>query len=214
MKLTSKLTICSAILSLSMIAPASYGAVINQTYSGSYPGTINGTLLSPDTALEEAFTVTAPNSTFTAYTTSYATGGFQPNLTLYGSDGITATNGTQWATPPTGAKADPSTGQMLDGYLMTPGLQPGTYTMVLSEFDLTQSATAGSLADGFVSTGHAGFTDVDGNVRNGNYSVNVNLTSASTGMTATPEPATFWLMSPFLLIGFGMLARKHLSVQN
>ncbi len=27
----------------------------------------------------------------------------------------------------------------------------------------------------------AGFTDVDGNVRNGNYSVNVNLTSASTG---------------------------------
>ncbi|MDQ2840516.1 MAG: DVUA0089 family protein, partial [Acidobacteriota bacterium] len=200
------------ILSLSMIAPASYGAVINQTYSGSYPGTINGTLQNPDTAIEEAFTVTAPNSTFTAYTTSYAKGGFQPNLTLYGSNGITVTNGTQWAQPPAGAMADPTTGQTLDGYLMTPGLQAGTYTMVLSEFDLTQSATAGSLADGFVSTGHAGFTDVDGNVRNGSYSVNVNLTSAR--MTATPEPATFWLMSPFLLIGFGMLARKHLSVQK
>ena len=213
MRLTPKLSMCAAILSFSVLAPLSQAAVISQTYSGSYPGTISGTLPSPDTALEEAFTVTAL-SDFTASTTSYATGGFQPNLTLYWPTGVTAQGGTQGAQPPPGATADPSNGLTLDGYLMVPNLSPGTYTLVLGEYDLTQSDMATSLADGFqLANGpHTGFTDINGDTRTGDYSVTLNLTPVSA--TATPEPATFWLMSPFLLIGFGMLARKHMSAQK
>jgi len=89
-----------AILTFGMLVPNAKAGVINQTFSGSFPGTISGTLPSSDTALEEAIAITAP-SDLTAYTTSYAAGGFQPNITLFNPAGIAIAN--QSPQPPMGA---------------------------------------------------------------------------------------------------------------
>ncbi len=91
------------------------------------------------TALEETLNLTAA-SALTAFTTSYAAGGFQPNLTLYtGAGSYIASQGAQ---PPPGALADSTTGQTLDGWLTAQDLAPGTYILPLTHWNLSQSATS------------------------------------------------------------------------
>ena len=55
------------------------GPIVNQTFSGLFPETIAGTPPNRGTALEEAFTL-ASITNLTITTTSYAKGGFEPNL--------------------------------------------------------------------------------------------------------------------------------------
>jgi hypothetical protein len=202
MGLSANFALSALALTISVFVPQGNAeTIINQTYTGSFPAVITGTLPNQDSVLEESFTVTTTGD-LTALTTSYATGGFQPNITLYNSSGIAIAN--QWATPPAGAKADPATGLTLDSYLSATSLAAGTYTLTLTDWALNQSATATNLSDGFKSNFGNGvtFVDVQGNTRTGAYALNLNLS------TTTPEPATVLLLAPVMFVGW--LFRKHL----
>lgn len=180
-----------------------HASVINQTYSGSFPATISGTLPNQGTALEEMFTLTS-TSDLTISTNSYATGGFEPNLTLF--DGSGNYLASQMPSSPV-ATADPTTGAALDGYLTADNLMPGTYTVALTDFLLNQSITATNLSDGFTQNYGDGinFIDEDGNTRTGNYSMTIDVAS----MAQAPEPATYWMMGP-ILIAFAFIFRRKI----
>ncbi len=173
-----------ALGAFSTVSQAASATVINQTYSGSFPATINGTLPNQNTVLEEAFSLTSTSNVM-AYTTSYATGGFQPNLTLYGPNGVEIASAAPGGP---GATSSPA----LDVVLSEMGLGAGTYTWALSDWNVGQSLSATSLADGFTANNGNGttFIDVDGNTRTGNYALDLSVTSsASTGPgTGTANP--------------------------
>jgi hypothetical protein len=202
--------ILSTALCLGVFASSTFAAtIVNQTYSGSFPATISGTLGNQATVLEEAFTVSS-TSDLIASTTSYATGGFEPNMVLYNPDGtfnsITVTPGTSPA-----AKTD-STGNSFDAYISAMGLTPGTYTLALMDWQVGQSITATNLSDGFTYNSGNGVSFVDEmqNVRTGNYTLSIALTPL-TGPTAAPEPATLLLSAP-LLLAVVFFARKRRSL--
>lgn len=203
--LTCKLSLLAGALTLGMFVPNSQAAVINQTYSGSFPANISGTLPDQGTALEEMFTLTSA-STLTISTSSYATGGFEPNLTLYNSAGKYIITGITAGSSPI-ATADPTTKLKFDGYL-TANVAAGTYTVALTDFLLNQSLTATNLSDGFTVNYGSGTTFVDemGNPRTGAYALRI----AAVGPSAVPEPGTLWLAAPFLA-GLALRARKRLS---
>ena len=181
---------------------ALHASVVNQTYSGSFPATISGTLPNQGTALEEMFTLTS-TSDLTISTNSYASGGFQPNLTLF--DGSGNYVASQLPSSPV-ATVDTTTGLALDGYLTADNLMPGTYTVALTDFLLNQSITATNLSDGFTANYGDGinFIDEAGNTRNGNYSMTIDVAS----MAQAPEPAMSWMMGPILIAFAFMLKRK------
>jgi hypothetical protein len=155
---------------------------------------------------------------YTFYTTSYATGGFVPYLTLFstsgansgmplgfdGADGMCSGSMT----------ADATTGMCDDAFLQET-LSPGTYTLDLTEFP---NVANGNLSDGFLFAGDATATgDVCG-VSGGMFlqadvapcvqrtdAYSLTITSAS----PTPEPSTFLLGLPvaaFILLS----ARRRL----
>lgn len=197
-----------AVLALSVFAmPFAMQAstVETQTYSGSFPATITGTLPNQGTALEE--TITLPSATtLTLFTNSYATGGFEPNVTLYNSTGNYVASSSTPGTSPM-ATTNSSTGLALDAYL-TDSVAAGQYTIALTDWELNQSITATNLSDGFTSNYGDGihFIDEAGNTLNGNYSLSIDTTSAT---TATPEPATLTFIAP-LLIAAGLFGRKRI----
>ena len=208
MRAIPRLTLTVSALVLVLMPVTAGAAIINQTYSGSYPGTVSGTLTNEGSALELALTLPSAG-TLTAYTTSYATNGFEPNLTLYNSAGMFVAS--QGATPPPGAAADPTTRATLDGYLSASGLLAGHYTLTLTDWELGQSITATNLSDGFTQNIGNGttFIDVNGNTRTGNYVLDLAFTAAA---TATPEPSTWLLMAPLLVSG--LLLRRKRTLEN
>jgi hypothetical protein len=165
------------------------GPIINQTFSGSFPGSITGNLPSQDTALLEMFTLPS-TSDVTVTTTSYAGGGFEPNLLLYNSMGNFINAGIPFGKP------DPNTGIVGDMRLSAPALPAGMYTLAVTDFLLNQSLTATNLSDGFAVNFGSGttFMDSNGNPRSGNFA----LTISPAGGGEVPEPATLWLVAPFL----------------
>lgn len=172
--------------------------VISQTYTGSLPATISGTLPNQDSVLEETFTLPSAGGV-TAYTTSYATGGFEPNLTLFNATGnYVASSGVPGSAPMT-----PSD---LDVTLSATNLSSGTYILTLTDFLLSQSPTATNLSDGFtVNLGSGtGFVDALGNTRTGAYS----LVIESSATSSTPEPASLWFVGLALLTLAPVLRRK------
>lgn len=191
-----------AFMALTLCAlPVTLGAasLSTQTYSGTFPATVSGTLQNQGTALEEIVTLPS-TSNLTVYTTSYATGGFEPNISLFNSTGTFVAGGVTAGTSPI-ATADMTSGLALDGYLTADDLAAGTYTIALTDFLLNQSPTATNLSDGFMSNYGDGvnFIDEQGNTRNGNYTLNIDA-------MPTPEPLTFWMICP-ALIGIGLIAR-------
>lgn len=209
MRLTARLALSALAFTFGIFTPAANAAtVVSQTYSGSFPASISGTLANQDTVLEESFSL-ASGSNFTAFTTSYATGGFQPNLTLFNSSGIAVAN--QSATPPPGAAADPITGMIEDGYLSAADLAGGMYTLTLTDWELQQDPTAANLSDGFTfNLGNgSSFVDVGGNTRTGAYALTVDATGAT---TATPEPATLGLFG-FALAAVWFVRRRSQSLR-
>ncbi len=204
MKLLPQLRFAATVLTACAIGQVGYGAtIINQTYAGSLPATISGTLPNQNTALEEGFMLSS-GGTLTVYSTSYATGGFQPNLTLFDSAGnYVASNVTPGTSPM--AKTDPASGMALDGYFMQSGLAAGQYTLAVTDWQLNQAITATNLSDGFAANYGNGtvFMDQGGNIRTGAYSVDLSTASA-----ATPEPATWGLMA-FAFAGLGFTMRKR-----
>jgi hypothetical protein len=181
-----------------------YAATINQTYSGQFPGSVTGTLPDQSSVLQLSLSFTSGGS-FTASTTSYGTGGFQPNLTLFNPAGVAIAN--QSATPPSTAVADPGSGLRLDGTLTASSLTAGTYTLTLTDWALGQSPSARSLADGFTFNLGNGtsFTDVAGSTRTGNYTINV---AFAQGASAVPEPAP-WILTIISLPAIAVMVRRR-----
>jgi hypothetical protein len=182
---------------------------------GSLSGSVTdaGTLSNQGEVLEAAFSITAA-SNLTIYTNSYGggmnangttatAGGFMPSLVLYKSAG-TYVAGETFPSPI--GKIDPVTGLNGDAYLSSMNLSAGAYILTLSDFLVQQPVTATNLSDGFINYGSGTvFTDVQGNPRTGNYSLNL---SATTLTPSVPEPATFWLMVP-AISGLAVLIRKR-----
>lgn len=169
---------------------------VNETFSGSFPTMLSGTLANQNTVLLERLTLPA-NSNFSANSTSYATTalmGFSPNLILFSPSGLGIA-----ASIPSG-DVDAGTGLIGDARVTASNLPAGVYTLAVSDFLLNQSITATNLSDGFTSNFGSGtdFIDSNGNPRTGNYSVNVNV-------SAVPEPATFVLA----LCGFAFLPMRR-----
>src|SRR5262249_46296973 len=97
------------------------GATIDmQTYSGPLTATISGNLTNQGTALEEGFDLPM-NGNLTIFSTSYASGGFSPNLMLFDSNGNFVA-----ASSPAGF-ADPKTGLVGDASFTANNLQAGMY---------------------------------------------------------------------------------------
>lgn len=172
----------------------------------SAPVTTSGTLPNEGVALEATFSLSSATQ-LTIFTTSYGggtnangslatRGGFMPSLVLYSGAGNFVAGET--FPSPTGVR-DASTGLVGDSYIRTSTLTAGTYIVALSDYLVQQAPTATNLSDGFIDYGSGTtFSDVQGNVRTGNYTLNISGASS----TATPEPATLALIGP----AFGGLA--------
>ncbi len=194
------LSVSAAVLILGLFASNTQAADIVQTFNGSFPATITGTLPNQGTDLQEKFTLATP-SNLTVTTTSYATGGFETNLELFNSVGKFISAGI-----PFGAVA--STGIVGDQRLTASNLPAGMYTLTLTDFLLNQSFTATNLSNGFTDNSGNGttFVDSNGNTRTGNFAFTIN----AAGTAAVPEPGTAWLAAPFLAV-LAMRARRRLS---
>jgi hypothetical protein len=130
---------------------------------------------------------------------SVPAGGFAPILSLFGpSDELLADNAGGIAPAGCGPRTvDGSTGFCLDAFLAPPLLGPGTYRLVLTQYD--NLAIGPTYGDGFLRAGEGNFTgptllgipgsfiDPGLNQRTSAYSVSINLPAAE---TAVPEPVT------------------------
>lgn len=206
MKFHSKLTCSLGVLAFGVLGSTQLQA--DSVYTG--------TLTDPATVVQENFSLSSPGDV-SVFTTSYgggtnldgttaSAGGFQPNITLYTSSGNYVDS--QAVSDPM-AKADSTTGLALDAYLSESSLAAGSYIVTLTNFWTQQPPTATNLSDGFVNYGGSSFADVQGNTRSGFYALNIS-TPSSGPVSATPEPATFWLVLPGLA-GAAFLMRKRLA---
>ncbi len=209
MNLSPERALILAVCVVGLTASHTPAAVISQTYIGSFPANIVGSLPDQSSVLEEAITLSSITN-LTAFTTSYASGGFQPNLFLFNPAGvaIAASSGQK----PPNAAADPVPGTALDAYLFTSSLIPGTYTLALTDFNLNQAATATNLTDGFTTNygNGATFVDVNGVTRSGNYALTIDAAATA----ATPEPSTAFLISLGLLTAFLPIMRWRSSTSD
>lgn len=199
-----KLHLAALALTVCALPPAiSAASVITQTYTGSFPATISGTLPNEGTALEEAITLPTAGS-LTAFTTSFLTGGFEPNLTLFNAAG----NYVAASLPQGSAPLAP---EDFDAYLNVSGLMAGQYTLALTDWELGQSLTATNLSDGFTFNLGDGVNFVNPTAigpayLSGNYSLTVDVSQ-------TPEPGTILLVAP-LLLAAGLVGRKKVLSAN
>jgi hypothetical protein len=203
----NKLKLCALAL-LGGVAAASQVKAVTVTTADwgllSGPFTDSGTLTNQGTVLEATFTLNTA-STLTIYTDSYGggknadgstalPGGFMPSLVLYDGGGNFVAGQTF---PSPIGNTDPTTGLNGDSYIKTSTLAMGSYTLALSDFLVQQPPTATNLSDGFTNLGSGTtFSDVQGNPRNGNYTVNI---TGAGSAPAVPEPATLLLMLPAAL---------------
>ena len=197
-------------LLLGSAAPGTLRAVtITTSNLGALTGplTTSGTLANQGVALEATFSLGSA-AQLTIFTTSYggganangttaAKGGFMPSLVLYNGAGNYVTG--QVFPSPIGS-TDSTTGLVGDSYIRTSTLSAGTYIVALSDFLVQQSPTATNLSDGFIDYGSGTtFSDVQGNLRTGNYTLNI---TGPGNAAAAPEPGTLALIGP----AFGGLA--------
>lgn len=151
--------------------------------------TVTGTFSGDDSVFSDPFTTTS-TQLYTFTTTSAASGGFLPVLTLFNST--------------TGKPVDFSNSGFGDVFL-SDTLASGSYVLDLTEFP---NEAAGNLADGFLFAGDPTATgDACGGALSGKSFINaqtcssatplgnnysLNITSAA--VATTPEPSSFLLM--------------------
>ncbi|MBV9761875.1 MAG: DVUA0089 family protein [Acidobacteriaceae bacterium] len=191
---------------------------ISQTYSGALASETGS-----GSVILESFTLTSA-SNVTIYTTSYggganldgttaASGGFQPNITLYNSTGFVVANQSPSFSPL--ANTDSSTGLKLDGYLQDTDASAGTYYVTLTDWQNQMSVTSTGLSLSeaaslqFTGPGGTSFQDVDGNNRSGSYALNIS--AMPVGSSSVPEPATFSLVIPALAAAALFLRKRRNS---
>lgn len=180
------------------------------------------------------------NSVFTAFTTSFATGGFAPDLTLFADDGTfgdptglyIASGAEGIAGQPGNAGCGPTqaidsaTGACDDSFLQT-ALAPGNYLLVLTE-DFNPSDGLGSTFDyGNAFAPYAPFyfngsgyspsqVDFNGGFNwEGNpefqRTENYTLEADLAPAASTPEPGSLLLLFTGLVAGGFLCRRKHSS---
>ena len=193
-----------AALVLGLAFTSSMYADSSTTYSGSFSNDNDVALFSIIASGTQEFTFT---------TTSYATGGFVPYLTLFSSSGAPLGFAGASGMCSGSMTADSSTG-MCDDASLSQLLSKGTYTLALTEFPNTAT---GNLSDGFlfasdpnatgtlcgVSGGKFLQTDTGTCVqRSSNYSLSVDSTSP------VPEPSTLLLvLTPIAFLAAGSIRR-------
>lgn len=198
-------TVCTAALLLLSFAIGRNANASSTTYSG--------TFAADNSVFQLPFTVTGTeNYTFT--TTSYASGGFVPVLTLFsstgtpigfdGADGMC--NGSETPNSSTG---------ICDDAFLEETLTSGTYTLDLTEFP---NVAIGDLSDGFLFASDPTATgDVCG-VSGGMFleadlATCVQRTDAyslTVTATPTPEPPTFLLFLPVAAV-LALVSRRSLA---
>jgi hypothetical protein len=175
--------------------------------AGTY--TFTGNFGADDDRSDFIFALSVP-TTVNLYTTSYASGGFAPVLSLFDSSDVTLGYDAGGIAPGgCGSRVIAATGFCLDAYL-TAILSPGSYRVVLTEYDNLPSGA--NLSDGFARDGQGNFTafppigdaflDPGFNPRSSRYSVSIGDVDSA---TQTPEPGTV------LTLGSGLLAGALLS---
>ena len=167
----------------SLVPCAALAALGFVSFSRAYADTTPfvGNFSADNSVFTDQFTTTS-TQVFNIFTTSYATGGFVPVLTLFGGNGNIIDN------------SGPGTG---DASLMDT-LAAGSYTLDLTEFP---NVAIGNLSDGFLladsptatgdNCGVTGGTFLDPITcaqRSNNYALTV-----SSSASVTPEPST-WLL--------------------
>jgi len=137
-------------------------------------------------------------------------GGFDPLLTLYDADGNQIGSFEDSAAAGGGClgSINPGPNGCLDAYFDT-SLNPGTYTLALSQFTTTPN---GSLADGFTydpSICAGSFCDSFDNITGltGNWALDI--VGADSAAADAPEPRTFFL----LLAMFAALPRTRRTLR-
>lgn len=204
-------TLSTGTLKAVTISTANLGALAG-------PFTTSGTLANEGVALQATFSLSSA-AQLTIFTNSYgggtnangtatSPGGFMPSLVLYNGTGNYVAG--QTFPSPIGA-TDPTTRLVGDSYIRTSTLGAGTYIVALSDYLVQQAPTATNLSDGFIDYGSGTtFSDVQGNPRTGNYTLNI--TGAGSSPTAVPEPGTLALFGP-ALGGLALLMYRHRNVQ-
>ena len=164
--------------------------------------TFSGTLAPTGVALYSLNVATSPFTLVTLSTTSYASGGFDPVLSLFrGTDGLLldANDDVNALVPLSVVPADPITGERFDSYFEF-DLEPGSYTLALT---YSPNYAAGpNLSNGFAPTGP--FDSSAG--RTGSFTVGIQNV---TGAAVVPEPGTVALLAAGALPLAGRLRRRH-----
>jgi hypothetical protein len=174
---------------------------LGATRASASPITYTGTFTNDSDSFVLPFSSTA-NQSFTFTTTSFATGGFVPVLTLFNASG---------GVPITFAETDNS------DVTISQMLGPGSYLLYLTQDPNVFTST---LANGTLFAGQSNFTGdqcggggpflnvFDGcSQRTGSYALTANVTAA-----ATPEPASWLLLFPPVALAFAM--RRKLIAEN
>jgi len=185
------------------------GALVALVLSTATPAAItyHGTFAADDDMFTASFSLAAPAS-IAVDTTSFATGGFAPVVSLFDSTGnlLVFDDG---GVAPSGCglrSIDPVTGFCLDAYIS--GFFPsGSYMVVLTEWDSTPNGP--TLSDGFFEQGNGNFTG-------GPFLLNAGSSYQRTGdwtltipgtAIGVPEPSYAMLIG--IIVLFASHRRRH-----
>ena len=150
-------------------------------------------IFTTDDELAWALFQVLPGQPVTITTTSYASGGFDPILTIFDSTGLVVNANDDGGC---GVVAAASNGRCLDSYLAL-SITGGTYSFYVTQ---SPNTALGDLADGFALAGTGNFTggpfyDSFGDLRTGHWRVEIDG-----ALAAVPEPSTFILIAAGLLL--------------
>ncbi len=189
----------------------SAGAVSAASYSGSFT--------SDDQMFETSLSLTGP-STVTAYTTSYASGGFVPVVSLFNqTTGAFIFSDGGDASCTNGRMKDATTGICNDAYL-SQSVAKGNYLLVLTEF--YNFPNGPDFVNGFSQAGNGNFTSSACPGTSGPFwetdlapcVQRSGFFSLTTPSATTPEPATAWLTLPVIAFGIWRLKKTQSQTKS
>jgi hypothetical protein len=176
----------------------------------SYSGTLSG----DDQDQLFAYTLTS-SSDVIFQSSSYASGGFVPVISVFDSTGMEIGSDGGDQTCYAGMSASAATGMCNDAYLAA-DLKAGSYTLAITEF--YNVPVGPNISDGFLMQGQGNFTGPTCGATGAFYETDVAPCVQDTGnfaftATTTPEPSTIWL-GALPLVLFGLARRRRNTVKQ